>query len=98
MWHKHLKQRWNSTKSFLHQNYRKLGKFAGEFNRAADIGRRLFSTTMPAIEDYGGDRGRDFVQKGVTAFKAYDAFRGELMNADQKVRTHAERIGGAEIF
>ena len=53
---------------------------------------------MPAIEDYGGDRGKDFVQKGVTAFKAYDAFRGELMNADQKVRTHAERIGGAEIF
>ena len=98
MWHKQLKQKWNRAKSFIHHNYSRLGKMAGEFNRAADIGRRLFSAAMPAIEDYGGERGRDFVEQGVTAFKAYDAFRGELMNADQKVRTHAGRIGEAEIF
>ncbi len=95
MWHKALKQHWNRTKSFLGENYRRLGKWAGEFDRAANIGKRLFSLAAPIMSDMGAD---DAIQHGMRAFEGYDQLRKGVMDADTYTRGHATRIADAHIF
>ncbi len=95
MWHKALHQHWNRTKSFLGESYRRLGKFAGEFDRAAGIGRRMFSLAAPILSDIGAD---DAIQQGMKAIQGYDSLRQGVMDADQYARGHASRIASDDIF
>ena len=95
MWHKALHQHWNRTKSFLGESYRRLGKWAGEFDRAAGIGRRMFSLAAPILSDMGAD---DAIQHGMKAIAGYDTLRKGVMDADQYTRGHASRIAAADIF
>ena len=46
---------WNKTKSFIHQGYKNLGKWAEEMIRGAGIFKRLFSLATPMLEDLGQD-------------------------------------------
>ena len=62
MWHKRLNQHWNKTKSFIHQGYQKLGKWAGEVDRGAGIMRKMFSLATPMLDDFGGG---DIIRKGL---------------------------------
>ena len=59
MWHKRLNQHWNKTKSFIHQGYHQLGKWAGEVDRGAGIMRNMFSLATPMLDDFGGG---DFIK------------------------------------
>ena len=95
MWHKALNQHWNKTKAFLGESYRRLGGWAGEFDRAAGIGRRLFSLAAPIMQDLGAD---EAIQHGMKAFGQYDTLRKGVMDADQYAQGHARRIAAADIF
>ncbi len=95
MWHRALQQHWNKTKSFLGESYRRLGKWAGEVDRAAGIGRRMFSLAAPILSDMGAD---DAIQHGMKAIQGYDSLRQGVMDADQYTRGHASRIAAADIF
>ena len=95
MWHKQLQQHWNKTKSFLHQGYRNLGKWAGHVERAAGIGRKVFSTIVPILDDLGQG---DAVKQGMKVFQGYDQVRGQIMDIDDSIRRHASRIGSADLF
>ncbi len=95
MWHRALNQHWNKTKAFLGDSYRRLGKWAGEFDRAAGIGRRIFSLAAPILSDMGAD---EAIQSGMKAVQGYDSLRKGVMDADQYARGHASRIDSADIF
>ena len=95
MWHKALQQHWNRTKSFLGESYRRLGGWAKEMDRAAGIGRRVFSLAAPIMSDMGAD---EAIQQGVKAFQGYDSLRNSVMDADAYTRGHASRIASADIF
>ncbi len=95
MWHKALQQHWNRTKSFLGESYRRLGGWAKEMDRAAGIGRRVFSLAAPIMSDMGAD---EAIQQGVKAFQGYDSLRNSVMDADAYARGHANRIASADIF
>ena len=95
MWHKQLAQHWNRTKSFLGDGYRRLGKFAGEMDRAMNIGRRVFSLAAPILDDLGQSGA---ITQGMKAFQGYDQLRSNVMDADAHVRGHASRIAAADIF
>ena len=95
MWYKRLGRHWNKTKSFIHQGYHQLGKWAGEIDRAAGIGRKIFSLAAPILDDLGQG---DAIQRGVKAFQGYDDARRQVLDVDQQVRGHAQRIAAADIF
>ena len=95
MWHKQLANHWNRTKSFIHQGYHNLGKWAGHVERAAGIGRKVFSTLAPILDDLGQG---DAVKQGMKAFQGYDQVRGQIMDIDDNIRKHASRIGLADLF
>lgn len=95
MWYKQLGRHWNKTKSFIHQGYHTLGKWAGEIDRAAGIGRKIFSLAAPILDDLGQG---DAIRRGVKAFQGYDDARRQVLDVDQQVRGHAQRIGAADIF
>ena len=95
MWYKHLDRHWNRTKSFIHQGYRQLHGWAGEVERAAGIGKRIFSTIAPILQDFGAGQA---LQGGMKAIQGYDDLRGRVMDVDENVRRHASRVGSAELF
>lgn len=95
MWHKRLQQHWNRTKSFIHQGYRTLGKWAGEMDKGVSIGRKAFSAIAPILDELGASQ---YVDQGMKAIKGYDALRGQVSEIDDNVRRHASRIGQADLF
>ena len=95
MWHKRLAQHWNRTKSFIHQGYHQLGKWAGDVNRAAGIGKKLFALATPMLEDIGQG---DIIKKGVDVIGKYDRFKSHVSDIDQRARGYASNIDQANIF
>ena len=95
MWYKHLNRHWNRTKSFIHQGYKQLHGWAGEVERAAGIGKRIFSTIAPILEDLGQ---RQAVEGGMKAIQGYDSLRQNVQDIDANVRRHASRVGNADLF
>ena len=95
MWHKTLNQHWNKTKSFIHQGYHKLGKWAGEIDRGAGIMRKMFSLATPMLSDLGQG---DFIKQGVSAIGKYDKFKSQVSDIDQRARGYAGNIDQAKIF
>jgi len=95
MWHKQLGRHWNATKSFVHQGYKRLSGFAGEVERAAGIGRNIFSALRPILEEFGQ---QGAIDQGMKAIKGYDAFRGNVVEADSTARRLGRGLAEAEIF
>ena len=95
MWYKRLGQHWNRTTSFIHQGYKHLHGWAGEVERAAGIGRRIFASVAPILEDLGQGQA---IEGGMKAIRGYDALRQGVMGVDANVRRHASRVGNAELF
>ena len=95
MWHKRLGAHWKATKSFVHQGYRRLSGFAGEVERAAGIGRNIFSALKPILEEFGQ---QGAIDQGMTAIRGYDALRGNVVEADSTARRLGRGLAEAEIF
>ena len=95
MWAKAFQQHWNSTKSFIHQGYRRLGKWAGQLDQVAGIGRRAFALAAPILDDFGQS---EVVGKGMQAIQGYDNIRKQVMDADGYVKGHARRIASADLI
>ena len=64
-------------------------------DRAAGIGRKIFSLAAPIMQDWGAD---DAVQHGMKAIHGYDTLRKGVMDADTYAQDHASRIASADIF
>ena len=95
MWHKRLQQHWNSTKSFIHQGYSRLGKFAGEVDRGAGIMRKLFSLASPMLENI---KQGDIIKTGVNAIDNYDRLKSRVSDIEQKARGYASTVDQANIL
>ena len=95
MWHKHLDKHWRKTKSFIHQGYTRLHGWAGEVERAAGIGKRIFALAAPILEEFGGGQA---VSQGMRAIEGYDRLRQGMMDADAVARRVARPIAEADIF
>ena len=64
-------------------------------DRAAGIGRRIFSLAAPIMSDMGAD---EAIQHGMRAFEGHDRLRKGVMDADSYAQGHASRIASADIF
>ena len=95
MWQKRLARNWNKTKAFLGDKYQTMGKWAGQLDQAAGIGRRIFAAAAPLLDDLGQGAA---VRQGMDVVRNYDRLRGAAMEIDSNVRGHASRIGSADIF
>ena len=94
MWNR-LQQHWNKTKSFINQGYQTLGKWAGHADRAANIGKKLFSLAMPALQDLGQD---DIIQGGIQAIGKYNDLRSQTQNLHRNISAYGQAIDSADIF
>jgi hypothetical protein len=83
------------TKSFIHQGYHQLGKWAGEVDRGAGIMRKMFSLATPMLDDFGGG---DIIKKGIDAIGKYDQFKSQVSDIDQRARGYASTVDKANIF
>ncbi len=92
---KQLQQHWNKTKSFINQGYHTLGKWAGHMDRAAGIGKRLFSLAMPALQEFGQD---DIIQSGIQAIDQYNDIRSKTRNLHQNLSAYGQAIDNTDIF
>ncbi len=95
MWNKQLKQHWNRAKSFIHQGYSHLGGWAKEFNKAAGIGKRIFSLATPMLEDIGQG---NVVRHGAEVIGQYENLKSRAQEVDTRIRGHASRFDNANIF
>ena len=95
MWHKQLQSSWRNTKSFVHQGYNRLSGWAGEVERAAGIGRNIFSALRPILEEFGQ---QGAIDQGMKAIKGYDTLRGNVVEADSTARRLGRGLAEAEIF
>ena len=95
MWHKQLDKHWRNTKSFINQGYRRLSGWAGEFDKAANIGRNIYRTLAPILSEFGQTQALD---QGMKAIQGYDALRGQVMEADSTARRLARGVDQAQIF
>ena len=94
MWHR-LEQHWNKTKSFINQGYHTLGKWAGHMDKAANVGKRLFSLAMPALQDMGQD---DLIQGGIQAIGRYNDIRSQTQHLHKNISAYGQAIDSADIF
>jgi hypothetical protein len=95
MWAKAFQTHWNRTKSFLGDGYHRLGKWAGEMDRMAGVGRKMFALAAPILDDFGQSGA---VDKGMRAVQGYDNLRKGVVDADGYARGHASRIASADLF
>ena len=95
MWHRHLEHHRNRAKSYIHQGYQTLGKFAGHMDRAANIGKRLFSLAMPALQDLGQDH---VVQGGIEAISRYNDVRSKTQQLNRNMSAYGQAVDAADIF
>ena len=95
MWHRRLEHHWNRTKSFIHQGYQTLGKWAGHIDRASNIGKRLFSLALPALQDLGQD---DLIQGGIQAIDRYNDIRPHARVLDRNLTAYGQAADAADIF
>ena len=95
MWQRQLAQQWNRAKSFIHQGHQTLGKWAGHMDRAANIGKRLFSLAMPALQDLGQD---DLIQGGIRAIGNYNDTRAQATRFNRNISAYGQAIDAADIF
>ena len=95
MWQRKLQHRWNQTKSFVHQGYHTLSGWARNFDRAATIGKRLFSLAVPALQDIGGE---EVVSRGAAMIGKYNQFRNEVGRVDRNLTAYGQAVDSADIF
>ena len=72
-----------------------MGKFAGHMDRAANIGKRLFSLALPALQDLGQD---DLIQGGIQAIGRYNDVRGKAVDLHRNMSAYGQAIDAADIF
>ena len=64
-------------------------------DRAAGIGKRLFSLAMPALQDLGQD---ELVQGGIQAISRYNDIRSQARGIDRNLSAYGQSIDAADIF
>ena len=64
-------------------------------DRAANIGKRLFSLAMPALQDLGQE---DLIQGGIQAISRYNDVRGKAVDLHRNMSAYGQAIDAADIF
>ena len=64
-------------------------------DRAANIGKRLFSLALPALQDLGQD---EIIQGGIQAIGRYNDVRSQTQNLNRNLSAYGQAIDAADIF
>ena len=64
-------------------------------DRAANIGKRLFSLALPALQDMGQD---DLIQGGIQAIGRYNDIRSQAKVLDRNLTAYGQAADAADIF
>ena len=72
-----------------------MGKWAGHMDRAANIGKRVFSLALPMLQDLGQD---ELIQGGVAAIGRYNDIRSQARMLDRNMSAYGQAVDGTDIF
>ena len=64
-------------------------------DRAANIGKRLFSLALPALQDLGQD---EIIQGGIQAIGRYNDMRSQARVLDRNLSAYGQAADSADIF
>ena len=64
-------------------------------DRAANIGKRLFSLAVPALQNLGQD---DLIQGGISAIGKYNDIRSQTKRFDRNISAYGQAADAADIF
>ena len=64
-------------------------------DRAANIGKRLFSLAIPALQDMGQG---DLIQGGISAIGKYNDIRSQTKRFDRNISAYGQAADAADIF
>ena len=64
-------------------------------DRAANIGKRLFSLALPALQDFGQD---EIIQGGIQAIGRYNDMRSQARVLDRNLSAYGQAADSADIF
>ena len=64
-------------------------------DRAANIGKRLFSLALPALQDLGQD---EVIQGGIQAIGRYNDMRSQARVLDRNLSAYGQAADSADIF
>ena len=64
-------------------------------DRAANIGKRLFSLALPALQDMGQD---ELIQGGIQAIGRYNDIRSQAKVLDRNLTAYGQAADAADIF
>ena len=64
-------------------------------DRAANIGKRLFSLALPALQDLGQD---EIIQGGIQAIGRYNDMRSQAKVLDRNLSAYGQAADSADIF
>ena len=64
-------------------------------DRAATLGKRLFSLAMPALQDLGQD---DLIQGGILAIGRYNDIRSQASSLNRNLSAYGQAADQADIF
>ncbi len=95
MWAKAFQTHWNRTKSFIGDGYRRVGNWTRDVHKMVGVGRRMFALAAPILDDFGQS---GIVDKGMQAIQGYDNLHKAVVDSDDYVRGHANRIASADLF
>ena len=87
-----LGQAWHQTKKFVRGAYHEGRKWASTIDGYAQLFRKGLSAAAPMLQDLGAG---EALGSGVKALQSYDTVRKQVMDVDDKGRSHYDRIARA---
>ena len=89
MWQRNLQDAWHHGKRAVGNAFNHAVKWAGQIDHAMGLGKRIFSTLQPAIQDMGGSSVNRAVTQGI---QGYEQGRNEIMGQHNQVQAHLSRL------
>ena len=89
MWQQNLQDAWHHGKHAIGNAFNHAVKWAGHIDHAMGLGKRVFGTLQPAIQDMGGSQMNRAVMQGI---QGYEQGRSEIMGHHNKVQAQLSHL------
>ena len=89
---KQIHHAWHNTKKFFKNTYHEGRKWANSIDGYSQLFRKIVSASTPALQDLGMGEALGTAVKGL---QSYDTVRQQVMDVDERGRSHINRIAKA---
>jgi hypothetical protein len=84
-----LQSHWHTAKRVIGDGWHGAVKLAGQLDQGMRVSRRLFGALQPALDQFAGGAGSTHM---MSAFKAYDSTKSDVMHGYNQVEQMRNRI------